>query len=399
MTVKINKINIFSFVLMLVNAFLALPILLLNIYKKKESLLLISLFLAMLGFFFVPATENYDIARYYQMFENEVLRKSAFNYQNDFYAEYLIKFLIYFNLPKNFLAFTSAFISYYFLLKCYVITLDKDKKNVTNFSYMFLFSFTYISIPIIGYTGIRFLPALAIFAFGVLSKKRWTQLLFPIIAILIHSSFVLCTFLFYFCIFFCRKKIKVYIFFIVFSFILGILLNEKVILEVIKEVNRLNIIYISPNNYILGEWGTKFIESRISTTSKIINYIFLGLRVFILIYLNISFYKIKFNKKNFILNNFILALSCFCLIFYRYFTIFERFSNVVIMVGYFIFISKYLIKKKYKYNILGSIFFIYFFLNMLYDLRRYYLCFYLSYNNLFKISIFNILVKIIENYI
>ena len=392
---KINKINIFSFVLMFINIFLSLPILILNIYRKKESIFLISLFLAILGFYFIPATEGYDIANYYKIFDNQSLQENMSNYHNDFYAEYLIKFLIYMNLPKNFLAFTSAFISYYFLLKSYTIVINKN--NISKISYIFLFFFTYISIPIIGYTGVRFLPATAIFTFAVLNKKKWIRLFFPIVSILIHSSFLLCTFLFYFCIFFCRKKRRLYIFFIIFSFILGILLNEKVILEIIRKINELDVIYISPGTYISGKWGAGFIESRGSYISKVTNYIFWGLKILLLVYSNILFYRIKFNQKNFVLNNFILSLSCFCLIFYRYFTIFDRFSNVIIVIIYFIFIPKYLIKK-YKYNILGSLFFIYFFLSLLYDLKRYYLCFYISYSNLIKISIFNILVKVLENY-
>ena len=73
---KINKVNIVSFSMMFINVFLSLPILIISIYKKKESIFLISLFLAVLGFFFVPANESYDIARYYQTFIDEIYRKS-----------------------------------------------------------------------------------------------------------------------------------------------------------------------------------------------------------------------------------------------------------------------------------------------------------------------------------
>lgn len=393
---KINKVNAVSFSTMFINAFLSLPILIINIYKKKESIFLISLFLAVLGFFFVPENEKYDIARYYQTFVDEIYRKSFFENQGGVIAEYLVNILVYLKLPPNFLPFISAFGSYYFLLKTFELSIDKH--TISNLNYLILFFISYISIPIIGYTGIRSLFAAAIFIFGVLKEKnKYMRLIYLIFSIFIHTSMLIPVTIFYFCILFLKKKIKYSRGLIFVSIFLGILLTPNNFIYLIDNINKLNIIYIYPN-YILGKWGMGFMETKPTLISKLINYTLLYLRFVIVFYFNIFMCE-KNKKNNFAKENFILLFSCFCFILYRYFIFWERYTNILIFIMYFVSISKCIKKQKIKYNLFGIIITTYFILNLIYDLKRYYICFYISYSNPFKISIFNMIIETLKNYL
>ena len=390
---RINKINILSFALMFVNVFLSLPILILNIYRKKESIFLISLFLATLGFFFIPADEKYDIARYYQTFIDETYRKSFFETQGGIIVEYLVNILVYLKLPPNFLPFISAFTSYYFLLNTFQKSINKNK--ISNLNYLILFFISYISIPIIGYTGIRSLPATALFIFAIMKEKnKYIKLVYLIFSIFIHTSMLIPVSIFYFCVLFFKKEIKYNKSLIFISVLIGILLTPNNILNIINNINELNIIYISPN-YILGKWGMDYMKSRNTFISKTINYILLNLRLLIILYFNLFLYEKKKKQVN---KNFILLFSCFCLVLYRYFIFWERYTNILILIMYFMSISNCIKKLKIKYNLFGIIIVIYFILNLIYDLKRYYMCFYISYSNSFKISIFNIIIEILKNY-
>ena len=388
-----NKLNIIIISLMFGNIFLSLPVSLYSIYKKKESIFTISLFLAILGFYFIPETNDYDIARYFLIFEDEICRQEFFTSDGGIILKYVIKFLIYLKLPKNMLPFISAFVSYYFLLKVFEKSIDK--KNVSNLTYFSLFIISYISIPIIGYTGMRFLPATAIFIFAIIvEKNKYIRLVYMIFSILIHTSILVPVLIFYFCKFFLKKRIRFNKILILTSIFLGAFLEPYKLLNLFNEINKFNIIYISPN-YILGKWGMGFIESRITLISKLVNYILLYLRFIIIFLFNIFFYNNK-NNKNFIKKNFILLFSCFCFMLYRYFTFWERYTNILIFIIYFTIILKNI--RSIKYNLFKFMIIIYFFLNLIYDLRKYYICFYISYNNILKISIIDMLIEIIKNY-
>lgn len=194
---KSNKNNLITVMLIFLNNFLGLPMILFNIYKKKESVFLIALFMGILGYYFIPSNADYGIARYYSMFSDKILRENTFMYQKDIYAEILINFLIKYNLSKNLLGFSSAFISYYFLMKSLFIVMKQ--KNIENKKYFMFFSLFFISIPIIEYTGIRFLPAVSIFVYSIILKNKKNKkiyIIFMISSIFFHSSMVLLIFLF-----------------------------------------------------------------------------------------------------------------------------------------------------------------------------------------------------------
>ena len=389
---KINKINILAFALMFINAFLSLPVLILNIYKKKESICLISLFLAILGFFFISSDNTYDIARYYLTFTDEVYRKSFFEKQGGVIAEYLVNILLYLKLPPNLLPFISAFISYYFLLKTFKISINERKKE--KIIYLFLFFLTYISIPIIGYTGIRFIPAISIFIFGVFCKKKYNKIFFPILSVFIHTSMLIPVLIFYFCEMFLRNNIKIFKVLIVFSLLMGILISPNTLVYFINKFNELNIIYVNPN-YIVGYWGMEYIKSRNTLASKIVYYLLFMLEFLIIIFFNIFIYK-KVKKRN---KNLILFLSCFSLILYRYSTFWGRYTMILILLIFFITLEEFFKKQKNKYNILMFLISFYFIINLLYDIKKYWLSLYISYYyKFFTVSFLNLILKILENY-
>lgn len=55
---KLNKNNLIIVILIFLNNFLGLPVILFNIYKKKESVFLIALFMGILGYYFIPSNDE-----------------------------------------------------------------------------------------------------------------------------------------------------------------------------------------------------------------------------------------------------------------------------------------------------------------------------------------------------
>lgn len=391
---KINKINLLSFLLMFFNIFLAFPFLVISILKKKESIFLISLFLGVMGFYFVPANDGYDIARYYRTFFDEIYRRTFFENQGGVVVENLVNVLVYLKLPPNLLPFISAFITYYFLLKTFQNYINKN--NTSSFNYIFLFFMSYISIPIIGYTGIRSWMATSIFIFSILNQKNnYLRHFLIVVSVCIHTSMLIPGLIFYFSLFF-EKEIKYNKILILFSIFLGIVLTPNNFINLIVEINKLDIIYISPS-YILGKWGIGFIETRNTLISKLINSILLNLRFIIIFYFNVfldkNTLKVDYKKRNFI-----ILFSCCCFTLYRYFIFWERYTNILILIIFFISSSNYYKNNNIKYKIFNIFIMLYFILNLLYDLKKYYMCFFISYNNILKLSLTNMILKILDNY-
>ena len=141
-----------------------------------------------------------------------------------------------------------------------------------------------------------------------------------------------------------------------------------------------------------------FIETKPTLISKLINYTLLYLRFVIVFYFNIFMCE-KNKKNNFAKENFILLFSVFVLFYIGILFFGERYTNILIFIMYFVSISKCIKKQKIKYNLFGIIITTYFILNLIYDLKRYYICFYISYSNPFKISIFNMIIETLKNYL
>lgn len=382
--------NILTLFIMLFNNILALPLILLNIRKKKESILIISLFFAVLGFYFRPYIEEYDIARYYSMFSDIKLREESFLYQKDLYAEYMIKFLLNTNLPKYFLGFTSAFITYYFFFKSLKIILEKSNK----FYYLKYYIFYYISIPIIGYTGIRFFPAAPIFIYSLILKyikNNKKYIFYMFISCFFHSSMFLLVVLFYFNEHILKRmKLKVYKGILIISIFLGILLNTEILLIIIKKINSIGYIYVS-EGYLYGKWGIDYLKEFKGISFYKNLFLFIFERSIIILF----FLLIETNKKS--IKKYLFLLGSFCLFVMKFATIFERYFKIFFFLSLLISFFEYK-KGNKKIEFYFFIVLLYNFCNLFLNIKYDGLSIFYSYNNVFKLSIFNIIIETFKNY-
>lgn len=381
---KINKNNVIIFVFSCINIFFAIPFAILNIHlqKNKKSYLLLSILIAGLGWFFTPSNDDYDIARYYNSFFNEQKLKEFIAYHRDFYVEYLIRFLKYLHLNFRFLAFISAFITYYFVFKC----LEKINKK----SYLTAFYLIYIilAIPIIGYTGIRFAPAVSVAIYGLIIRKN---LIWLILASCFHSGCLVIII-----VYFVAKIIKVdfgkkksRLLFIIVFFTEKFLTIENW-LQIIKFINSLNLVYITPN-YILGKWGIGYLNSRETLISKIVNITIIELGMLILIfYCFFIYYKRK--------DNFILFFILLIVLFKKFFIFYERYIYILLTymtLKEIIYFSYKKTKKRIDSNLIVLIMILILnIIKLLYDIKRYYPSFILSYFEIYKINFISIFLNI-----
>lgn len=390
---KSNKNNLITVILIFLNNFLGLPMILFNIYKKKESVFLIALFMGILGYYFTPSNADYDIARYYSMFSDKTLRENTFMYQKDIYAEILINFLIKYDLSKNLLGFSSAFISYYFLMKSLFIVMKQ--KNIENKKYFMFFSLFFISIPIIEYTGIRFLPAVSLFVYSIILKNKKNKkiyIIFMISSIFFHSSMVLLIFLFLINEIIEQKiDIKIYKLFFFISLFLGIILNADILGNIIKLINELGYIYLSPA-YITGKWGEGYLK-RLKMLEGLYYYrqmVLLSLKKIVIV---AYFLLIKKNNKK--IDKYICMLGILCMSISLFQTPFERYFRVFFFLTIIFNVSNKLLNKKYKENnIFYLIVFCYSILILLFDVRDHYYSLFISYSNIVKISLINMLYQV-----
>lgn len=390
---KLNKNNLITGILIFLNNFLGIPVILFNIYKKKESVFFIALFMGVLGYYFIPSNADYDIARYYSMFSDKTLRENTFIYQKDIYAEILINFLIKYNLSKNLLSFSSAFISYYFLIKSLFVVMKQ--KNIENKKYFMFFSLFFISIPIIEYTGIRFLPAVSIFIYSLILKYRKnkkTYIIFMISSIFFHSSMILLILLFLVNEIIGQKiDIKIYKLFFLISLFLGIILNANRLDNIIKLINKLGYIYLSPA-YITGKWGAGYLK-RLKILEGLYYYrqiVLLNLKKIVIVA-----YFLLIKKDNKQIDKYICMLGIVCMSISLFQTPFERYFKVFFFLIIIFNVSNKLLNKKYKENnIFYLIIFIYSILILAFDVRDYYYSLFISYSNIVKVSLINILYQV-----
>lgn len=395
---KIKKSNIFIFMVMIINTFFSLPLILYNVYRKKRMTFLVALFFGVLGFYFMPESDGFDIARYFRTVVDSEYRTIFFRGQKDFFALALVKLLVFFKLPSNYLPAIVGFIVYYFLFKTYRKVIDIN--NISKYKYFLFFCVTYVSIPLIAYTGIRSVTGLVIFVYSIFNEKKYVKILGSILVIFIHTSMIVPSVIYLFCLFIFNFEFKYYKQLTIAAMLLGIILTPEFLRNLAIEINKFNIIYISPN-YFIGKWGNNYLESIGSFKAMMMNSFFIKFRLVLLLYYNLFIYKkIKQSENAYTLNNFLLFFSCFCIVIYRYFVFWERYSNIVILGAYFFSIKcKIISSRNLKEKVLLSLIVLYFFLSALYDIRKYYISFYLSYGNIFKISFFNVILNTINNYI
>lgn len=387
--------NFFYLLIIFFNNFLAIPFLIVGILKKRNIALNLGILFFVFGYFYRPLNKKTDLFRYYELFnQSKAIREALFNYQKDIYAEYIINFLIKTNLPKYFLAAISAFITYYFLFKTLELVITKIKlKGIYR---VICYIITYLSFSIIGYTGIRFYPAMSLMVYSIIATYRLRKkvyILLAILATMIHSSMLIplvilvlieLKFLY-------RVNIKIIKLFILISSVLGKLISVRLLSEIATIINQNTTLIKISDSYINGKWGIDFI-SYYNIIGKIVKYYF-PFWTFIIIFLLYGVFLLEKNK----IDYFIAYIITFCFMLQNFQTIFFRYSRLTILLIIILTIHKIFNEKKYK--IVGSIIVVIFLLwgalNLMIDLKDYHLDIYYSYIEIFKISLFGIFKDIL----
>lgn len=379
--------NLIFFMSLCINNLLAVPILLYSLFKKKESIFLLALFLGMLGFYFQNTFEYMDLGFYYYLFEDEKLRNIILDSRKDIYVDLLMNFLIKNKLSPYILPFSSAFLSYYFLLKSLCVLLKNRKiesKKYITFYLMYL-----MIIPILGYTGIRMIVGISLFVYSMVLKYELNKkyyIFFMLLSPLCHISIVLPIFLLLFNEYFFKKinnKILKIILFI--SLCCGLIL-DKLIIVLYENINFFKFI---PQEYIFGEWGLNNLIRYNRMWQFIIIFIW-GLQILILLY------YLFLNNKNKI-NKYIYILCVYEFLFIKFFDLFRRYFNISLFLIFLFSISNDLYKKyKIKYNIFYFILLFYGLCNIIIELRRYHEVMIPNYILFLKGSILGVIIKIIN---
>lgn len=240
--------NLIFFISLCINNLLVVPILLYSLFKKKESIFLLALFLGMLGFYFQNTFEYMDLGFYYYLFEDEKLRNIILDSRKDIYVDLLMNFLIKNKLSPYILPFSSAFLSYYFLLKSLCILLRNRKiesKKYITFYLMYL-----MIIPILGYTGIRMIVGISLFIYSMVLKYELNKkyyVFFMLLSPLCHISIVLPIFLLLFNEYFLKKINNKILKIILFTSLCCGLILDKLIVVLYKNINFFKFI---PQEYI-----------------------------------------------------------------------------------------------------------------------------------------------------
>lgn len=380
--------NYIVFIIMFFNCVLSIPFICINIKKRKESVFLIALFFAILGYWLRPYVEN-DLSRIYYFYESRKKLNISFSeifIEKDFYLPLLMEIIKRINFPKYTLAFISAFITYYFTLKAFF----KEMKEKKIRKYYFLFFIIFItSIPITGYTGIRFYPALSLFVYGIYlySKNEKKYMIFMCFSFFVHFSLIIPVFIFVIYRFVGKKLSFSFLKKLtIISFILGFVLNEEFLLRIVEILNVLVGKSMFEIQYISGEWGNQFFTS-VGLVQKIVILISVYMRKFILLFYMLIADK---NKK---ITKFLFMMASVAFLLQNYKTSFERFFYIEYAL-ILIFILK---EKIYKSEKKLCFFYLVVFLHNIYililNIRLYYPNYIYSYSNLLKLNILNIFIE------
>lgn len=386
MKIKYCK-NFFYILILFFNNFLAIPFLIIDILKRRKVAINLGLLFFIFGYFYRPLNKKTDLFRYYELFnQDEIIREALFNYQKDIYAEYIINFLIKNNLPKYLLAAISAFITYYALFKTLELVITKTK--LKGIERVICYIITYLSFSIIGYTGVRFYPAMSLMLYSIIvtcKLRKKIYILLGFLAIMIHSSmlipFTLLVLIEFKVLY--RVNTKILKLFILISNILGKLISVRLLSEIATTINQnTNLIKIS-DSYINGKWGIDFI-SHYNIIGKIVKYYF-PFWTFIIIFLLYGIFLLEKSK----IDYFIAYMIIFSFMFQNFQTIFFRYSRLTIIL--IIILTIYKICNEKKYKMIGSIiifvFLLWGVLSLIADLKEYHIDIYYSYIEVFKISL------------
>lgn len=388
----IKKLEILTIFILMINALIGFPLILINALKKSKYLsIFIGIFAFIMGYFFVPSNETYDIYRHYWNFENLTSKESFLAwYSHDYYLQYLILFLRKWKLDSNFLGAISCFLLYYFLVKSFMVLKKYKKLNASNT--IFWFVLVILSIPLISFSGLRYYTALAIYIFGVIKliyERKKIGFLYLLSSSLIHFSMIviLCIALIYFLI---QKKINIRSLkiLVLICFVIGNLNLIEISKNLVEIINSYGIVYFN-SAYIDGKWGANYGMDHNFIGRLMINIRF-SLRKIIALYY--CFVKIKVNSEK--LKKLIFILISYVFLLQKFATPSGR-----VWAGVFILIILSLVrnieikKMKLKEKVAITLILLNVTLLQFLDITGHYLSYFISYGKIINLSIFNIIFQ------
>ena len=390
---KINKYFLITGFFLFFNNFLCFFSILYDIYKKKWSPIILSMFMGILAYYFIPFI-NSDLYRYYQLFDNSFQRDIIFRQQKDYFAKTLILFIISNDISRNFLAFFTSIFCYYFFFK----SLHKiiQSRKINSRKYYFYFISYFITIPLTCYQGIRFYPAVSLFVFSIilnLTSNKNYYLFFMLLSILIHISmiFPICIFILYTML---KNKMnkKQFKYMLLGAFICGIFINADIIKKIYTSFY--NILSFIPMNYIEEYIGGKFGVNSFKNLSiqGIIAHCILQI-----LKTSFLFIYVFFNKNKNIINKYIYLLIFFSLFFIKFRTIYDRFFywNIYLMLLISIYDERKYEKISFNFLFFYIVLFLYNIFLLIMFIRTQYENIILSYYDISKPSLINIIYGLI----
>lgn len=382
---------VFAFI---VNPILTLPFVVIELLNRKPyALVLFSIFMGLLGFILIPS-ESSDITRIYDIFNQ--LQHASFGQFLEF-SRTQLDFLLYLyawilgkiGLSKQFLQFTTLFVTYYLIFKVYFdwsakVDLDKVKKFV-------FFIFILFFIPFLStYSGMRNNTALAFFIYGVYClhfKNSKRGYVFILLSLFTHFMAILLVLLYLIAKFVnvSTKKIR-YIY--LFSFVLLVIPGNPII----SWLNTLSVgfdfLEQRQVSYLGGSEWSGFFLSGMSLKGKVFFVLTMLPYYWLLIYLIATIKDSFLRKYAYILGVFTNVLSAVPG------TLYKRYCVALVFLGVLILLDEYKVKEWYeskkKYIYMFIIFFIIMRLSDVFTMRY---SVSKSYNRIYLYSTFNYFTK------
>jgi len=386
---KINRMIFIQYVLLGINAFLALPVIL-STTKKDKSILSIALFFAILGYFYSPPLN--DLTRLMDAYEVFDAKNISPYMLRDYFLPALFIIGHVFDLNAHFLGFTAAFILYYFLAKMAIYVLEKEQ--ITGKSYYIYLILYFSFIPFSYYSGIRFTTALSLFLYGIFLyyyKNKKQGYLYLALAPFAHYTLWIGVFIFllYNLVI---KKIKTKYFWMLLpflSFVIGQFpdLFLARILEFADSISFLAENQINVKGYFVGHWGVAYLSN-----ATLIGMLVYKTRIFIIISIIMLYVMYNYSSKNSLVK-FTIFISSFVLLLPEFRTLFDRFSYISL---FFILITStnksFLIQNSNKVNNIMFLFILFVAYNIFFTIKEMWSVFLSSYGEFYRISGFNMLI-------
>lgn len=244
--------------------------------KKKKNIyfMILAFALAMIAYYYIPDVSE-DLYRHHSdVFNIGLLGKDTVKYNLINGIEqisYLIKYLVSLSGNVNLLQFFVTFIDY--LIMFYIINKILSKYDISNFSYLLIFSFTVCSFSYLTIiSNLWNTLALLVFSLGLYleyeeKKSKWLCYLIYISTIFIHSSMVV-PFVLIFIFKLMGEKVN---FRIIATIAIGILCLEPILNFLVTNFDASIFLELKSfyNNYFLNEDNFSYLH----TTSVLVLYL------------------------------------------------------------------------------------------------------------------------------